>query len=53
MLDDRNDVVLIGCGEVCGCGIAVHEFVEDRKGDGATCFVEENDGDEKAEWVMR
>lgn len=53
MLDDVDDVLLIGCGEVCGCGIALHEFVEDGKSNGAACLVEEDDGDEKAEWIMR
>ena len=53
MLDDLDDVLLIGCGEVCRCRIALHEFVEDGKSDGAARFVEEDDGDEKAERVMR
>ena len=52
MLDDLDNVVLIGCGKVCGGGIAIHEFVEDGQSNGAACFIEENDGDEKAKWVM-
>ena len=52
MLDYLDDVLVIGCGEVCGCGVAVHELVEDGEGDGAAGFVEEDDGDEEAEWVV-
>ena len=52
MLDDLDDVRLIGCGEVGGCGIALHELVENGESNGAACFVQENDGDEKAERVM-
>ena len=52
MLDDLDDVLLIGCGEVCGCGVALHEFVEYRKSNRAACFVEEYDGNEKAKRIM-
>ena len=53
MLDNVDDVLFIGCGEICGGGIALHELVEDGQGDGAACFIQEDDGDEKTEWVVR